>query len=58
MDDGGGVAISWEALSLIRDLGKTASKVLQSWDLRVMIEATVLHLIVWNLDHPGPNSGM
>lgn len=23
MDDGGGVAISWEALSLIRDLGET-----------------------------------
>lgn len=22
MDDGGGVAISWEALSLIKDLGK------------------------------------
>lgn len=24
MDDGGGVAISWEALSLIRDLGETS----------------------------------
>lgn len=23
MDDGGGVAISWEALSLIKDLGKS-----------------------------------
>lgn len=27
MDDGGGVAISWEALSLIRDLGETCKDV-------------------------------
>lgn len=43
MDDGGGVAISWEALSLIRDLGET-SKDGNIWRTSLSLSVTWLNI--------------